>query len=399
VGSSAHATLHRNPFVETTLTYVLSYITSVLGTFTVSPSAITILADDSYYTSPKTAQVQSFYGERFKYFDVPLWDAHKTGLGSSAALVTALTAALLAHYLPEDSGAALDETTRLRRLHNLAQAAHCAAQGKVGSGFDVASAVYGPSVYRRFSPSILTSLGNAGSAEFAKRLQEVVDGDSWDTEVEKDGIAIPSGLRLVMCDVDCGSQTPGMVKGVQEWRKKEPEEANMLWKNLHDSNQALAVELRRLTSESTKEDDKYDALKQRLQDIRELIRTMSRLSNVPIEPSSQTALIDFLSAVPGIIGGIVPGAGGFDAVALLITDTPGTIERLNAALVDWNKNATEAAAHVVQATGEDKLGKVGTVSLLAVREDKEGIKVEETPKYANWIVRREESSDGYVEGQ
>jgi phosphomevalonate kinase len=396
VSSSAHATLHRNPFVETTLTYVLSYITTVLGTFAVPPSAITILADDSYYTSPKTSQVQSFYGERFKHFGVPLWDAHKTGLGSSAALVTALTAALLAHYLPSAKQTELDETTRLRRLHNLAQAAHCAAQGKVGSGFDVASAVYGPSVYRRFSPSILTNLGNAGSSGFGKRLQEVVDGNDWDTEVVKDGIAIPKGLRMVMCDVDCGSQTPGMVKGVQEWRKKEPEEANMLWKKLHDSNQALAAELRHLSTDTVTGDDKYTKLTQAIQDVRELIRTMSRLSNVPIEPPAQTALLDFLSAVPGIIGGVVPGAGGFDAVVLLITDTPDTIERLDAALVDWNKKAGEAAAHVVEATGDETLDKVGAVSLLAVREDKDGIKSEETAKYENWIVRREESADDYV---
>ena len=103
-----------------------------------TPSSITILADDSYYTT-KSDDTASFYGQQFKYFGVHLWDAHKTGLGSSAALVTALTAALLSHYLPTElfdiqTGEGKDQ------LHRLAQAAHCAAQGKVGSGFDVASA-------------------------------------------------------------------------------------------------------------------------------------------------------------------------------------------------------------------------------------------------------------------
>jgi len=37
-------------------------------------------------------------------------------------------------------------------VHRLAQAAHCFGQGKVGSGFDIASAIFGPVKYVRFSP-------------------------------------------------------------------------------------------------------------------------------------------------------------------------------------------------------------------------------------------------------
>ena len=40
-------------------------------------------------------------------------------------------------------------------LHALAQVCHCAAQGKVGSGFDVSAAVYGSHRYCRFSPALL----------------------------------------------------------------------------------------------------------------------------------------------------------------------------------------------------------------------------------------------------
>jgi phosphomevalonate kinase len=60
-------------------------------------------------------------------------------------------------------------------LHNVAQTAHCAAQGKIGSGFDVSCAVgwqptleaslmlistclqvFGSQVYTRFSPSVIS---------------------------------------------------------------------------------------------------------------------------------------------------------------------------------------------------------------------------------------------------
>jgi phosphomevalonate kinase len=96
----------------------------------IQPASITILADDSYYTQPGTNTITAKQG--FSNFGVKLSEAHKTGLGSSAALVTALTAALLVHYLPEDVFSLKTDTGK-SRLHNLAQTAHCAAQGKVGS--------------------------------------------------------------------------------------------------------------------------------------------------------------------------------------------------------------------------------------------------------------------------
>jgi phosphomevalonate kinase len=112
--------------------------------------------------------------DRFSDFNVPLHEAHKTGLGSSAALVTAFATAIVAHYAPHavvDVSSAQEKS----RLHNLAQAAHCAAQGKIGSGFDVAAAVYGSCVYRRFSPSILEGLGNLGVEGFSTRLRRIVE--------------------------------------------------------------------------------------------------------------------------------------------------------------------------------------------------------------------------------
>ncbi|KAM0056213.1 putative phosphomevalonate kinase [Helianthus debilis subsp. tardiflorus] len=42
-------------------------------------------------------------------------------------------------------------------MHMIAQTTHCIAQGKVGSGFDVSSAVYGSNRYVRFSPKIISA--------------------------------------------------------------------------------------------------------------------------------------------------------------------------------------------------------------------------------------------------
>ena len=55
-----------------------------------------------------------------------------------------------------DSGSTKTEERDL--IHNAAQFIHCLAQGKVGSGFDVSSAVFGSQLYTRFNPGVIESL-------------------------------------------------------------------------------------------------------------------------------------------------------------------------------------------------------------------------------------------------
>ncbi|KAF2145584.1 uncharacterized protein K452DRAFT_243738 [Aplosporella prunicola CBS 121167] len=355
--------LHRNVFVETALTYALSYV-SALTAERIEPASITILADNDYYSSGSDQQQSA---ERFRDFKVPIWEAHKTGLGSSAALVTAFTGAVLSHYLPESSFSVATDAGKAR-LHNLAQAAHCAAQGKVGSGFDVASAVFGSCLYRRFSPSLLSSHGEPGSKDFAKTLRALVEDSDpskkWDTMITKSAVAVPEGIRLVMCDVDCGSQTPGMVKKVLAWRQENAAQANELWGRLQKSNEALAAELVQLGESKSRD---YGQLRARLDDIRRLIREMSELSGVPIEPAEQTELLDACSKVAGVIGGVVPGAGGYDAVALLIEERSGVVEEVQGLLRGWKK------------------GGAGRVSMLGVREEMAGVRAEEASGYGPWV--------------
>lgn len=362
--------LNRNPFIETALAYTLSYI-STLEKHLISPSTITILADNDYYSTSSSAKSPD---QRFHDFGVPLSKANKTGLGSSAALVTAFTAALLTYYLPEDTFNLDDESSK-RKLHNLAQASHCVAQGKVGSGFDVASAVYGSCVYRRFSPSILSKHGEPGSKGFATELRDLVDetgaNGKWDTEFVKDAVKVPKGLRLVMCDVSCGSQTPGMVKKVLAWRTEKGQEAETIWETLQQANEALAKELVSLAESGSTD---YEHLASCFTNVRTQIRKMSQESGVPIEPPAQTDLLDACSETNGVVGGVVPGAGGFDAVALLIEDRPEVVERLQKLLGRYVVKGSEVSG-----------GGVGKVSTLRVREEMVGVRCEDSKSYTGWI--------------
>lgn len=248
--------------------------------------------------------------------------------------MTSFTGALLSHYLPT-STFSLNTDAGRAQLHNLAQISHCAAQGKVGSGFDVAAAVYGTCVYRRFSPSILSSLGEPGSDGFESRVRRLVDNTGaeesakWDTVISKGDVTIPAGYALVMCDVDCGSETVGMVKQVLSWRSSSSAEADTLWDALQAANSHLASVL---TASKT---DEFQAA---FEDIRRKIREMGEKSGVPIEPKEQTELLDALTQeVNGVSGGVVPGAGGYDAVVLLVRDDERTKRELEAWLKRWSQ--------------------------------------------------------------
>lgn len=359
--------------------YALSYI-AACGITQITPTSITVLADNEYYSGPNTTNSNGTPSKpgsnRFQRFGCPLSKAHKTGLGSSAALVTSFTAAVLSYYLPTET---FDLSTELgkRHLHNLAQAAHCAAQGKVGSGFDVASAVYGSCLYRRFSPIILSQAADPLTPGFGTALKQLIEetgdersslGSAWDTEISRSAVKVPKGLRLVMCDVAGGSQTPGMVKQVLLWRKNNPEEADEIWSNLHASNESLAKELTALADDPSLG---LERLKQTFRNIRKGIRLMSQKSGVPIEPPPQTKLLDACEQVSGVVGGVVPGAGGYDAISLLIQDNGETVEELERLFAGWKFE------------GEKEEGRVG---MLGVREEMEGVKSENAKDYKQWLV-------------
>jgi phosphomevalonate kinase len=344
--------------VETTLSYVLTYISSVAGSkHSLAPVQLTVLADNDYYSQPHSMTGTEKHSGRFAKFPTPLKDANKTGLGSSAAIVTSLTAALLTHYLPTS---VLDISTEegKRVLHNLAQAAHCAAQGKVGSGFDVAAAVYGSCRYRRFSPALLSNLPAPGAPGFAAALTKLISSPDWDYEISKEGVRLPPGVALRMCDVDCGSQTVSMVKKVLAWRQKDAAGSKQLWDSLQERNVALGS----ILATGDKE-----AIVEAVDKIRELIRAMGSQSEVPIEPASQTALLDALREVDGVYNGVVPGAGGYDALALLMNDDEATEQRVKEYVERWSKEHNE------------------NVRLLNVKGELDGVRVEELKEYDGWL--------------
>lgn len=346
---------------------------------------ITIYSDDAYHSQENPIKEslcnsKSGANQRFHSHSSPIQDVPKTGLGSSAALTTVVTAAIVGYYRslnfapcstssPADCNKTFDPASPqdLDIIHNLSQLAHCTAQGKIGSGFDVGSAVYGSIVYRRFPPTSLvpvidigasldTSDNQVSSSAYCDAVKTIVDSphaDSIWSPLQHTPCSMPPGISILMGDVCGGSETPKLVSTVLQWRKNKPEEANKLWTELNAANMAFVETLNKLQSFSKAKPEEYaellrkyasvssedksnnnnsyistpiscsddliTCLKKNLYQIRVYLKQMTTLSQVPIEPDSQTVLIDrCVRELPGVIGGVVPGAGGFDAIALVV---------------------------------------------------------------------------------
>ena len=110
---------------------------------------------------------------------------HKTGLGSSAALVTSLVAALL----PSVIRALSDRLTS--RLSP-------ARPGAVEEG---------------------TEVGQCSAWQLYNCVSDGEGGRRWDASV--DPFRLPWGVELMMADVCDGSGSPGMAKRVLAWRGRK----------------------------------------------------------------------------------------------------------------------------------------------------------------------------------
>jgi len=312
---------------------------------------------------------------------------NKTGMGSSAALVTSIVGALLQFFgassLPMIDGEMTETVGQenqeegLRIAHNLAQICHCYAQGKVGSGFDVSSAVFGSHVYTRFSKGVINkfiedvevrnetlkdglSLAETDSSQLFELVTDI--DKKWDCTVQP--INLPEGLELLMADVCGGSESPSMARKILEWKKKNRETgflSGYYWKDLKRCNKKIAsllsdqytkkpfcnglvrdgpLIIASRTAEQWKkpmpstwhefDGSSWDVAMQLLDlrmaflESRQNLKGMGTAAGVPVEPDSQTTLADATMKLPGVVAAGVPGAGGYDALFVVYVKGPPT---------------------------------------------------------------------------
>ncbi|GAA5895553.1 phosphomevalonate kinase [Sporobolomyces salmoneus] len=363
-----------NPFVRLSLQATLKVATAINPEVEVKDLLITIVGSNDFYSQSR----DDLTPIPFAPLNCTIKNVHKTGLGSSAAMVTSLTSSLFLHWTsPQSSSDPSPETVQL--MHNLAQYVHSLAQGKIGSGFDVSAAVYGSQVYKRFDVKCLGDLlegdKNAENKISSQSLLSVLSpslNPLWTSPSSSANVSpfsLPPHLTLLLADVDAGSNTPSMVGKVMAWKKAQPEESERVWGELSRANEELrevfeelrresegngeygkrVEELSRVKAEewsSSSSSTSFSKATTTILRIRKLMREMGEASSVPIEPPSQTKLLDAVSEIEGVVGAGVPGAGGFDAIWVLCLTPPSSststaestpLEKVERLLKSWTE--------------------------------------------------------------
>lgn len=214
----------------------------------------------------------------------------KTGLGSSAAATAAMVHAVLLHHGISD----------LTNTHHCAQVAHSKAQGKVGSGYDIAAAVFGSQEYQRYSPALIDG--------FPKNSEK-----QWDYFLRP--VQVPPFFQLALATFPKeGTSTVSMTKLTGAWKKAYPDEYAELMRELNDANVDAIAYLEQLQTEKT--DENLSLFKQFFETGRALTRKLGEKSGAPIETAEIKALIDD-SLKNGAFVCKTPGAGGKDNLAAL----------------------------------------------------------------------------------
>ncbi|MCX6814414.1 MAG: phosphomevalonate kinase [Candidatus Aenigmarchaeota archaeon] len=214
----------------------------------------------------------------------------KIGFGSSAAAVVSTVGAILTFH-----GMDLDKRDTKDLVYKLATIAHYFAQGKVGSGFDVAASTYGGIfVYKRFDPKWLV-----GQMESGKTVKQVTDSQ-WPGFMAEQ-LKIPDDFRLLVAWTKESASTVNLVKEMDKFKASDPKE----YKRLYDSIASLVAE----SIPAWKESDRKKII-QNLNRNEKILRELGQKSNLPIETGDLRKLSEI--AQKNGAGGKLSGAGGGD---------------------------------------------------------------------------------------
>lgn len=206
----------------------------------------------------------------------------KTGLGSSSASTVAIVSALISLLHPYVEN--IEE-----QIFKLSSISHNTAQGKVGSCFDISCAVWGTQIYRRPSQSLL-------SLEHINII--------WDNEHTH--FQIPSHLNLLLLSTPfAGSSTPSLVRQFLVQAENDKETYNNLKRCVEVASQALI---------SGNENDIKDTFLK----VRETLRYITINWKVNVVPDEINEIANKVELIPGVITSLIPGAGGFDSIAIIV---------------------------------------------------------------------------------
>ena len=214
----------------------------------------------------------------------------KIGFGSSASS----TVATIAGILSMNGYDVTDKDVR-DKIYKLGAIAHYLAQGKVGSGFDIAASTYGGVfVYQRFDPDWLIEQMDSG-----KSIREIVEMD-WPS-FRAEPLEVPEDFELSIGWTGESASTSDMIRQMHNFRDSHPDEYDRLYGEIADLVEKEA--------EAWNSGDKEKAL-ELLQKNEEILRELGEKSGVNIETPELKELSEIAREKGG--AGKLSGAGGGD---------------------------------------------------------------------------------------
>ncbi|MBI4399945.1 hypothetical protein HY570_04305 [Candidatus Micrarchaeota archaeon] len=218
----------------------------------------------------------------------------KSGLGSSAAVTVASVAGVMALH-------GINVKKDVEVVHKLAQYAHYKAQGKVGSGFDIACATFGTCVYSRFSGDVFEK----------ENLVEIIESD-WGYNVEP--LTMPAFFHVVVGNFKGESaSTVDMIKKVREWKETHRSEYDRLIARINEANEEAIQYIRDM---KTFDERVLKEFKKSFDLSRNLTRELGLLSGGDIQTEKFSQLIRF-TFKNGAFVCKLPGAGGGDSIVAI----------------------------------------------------------------------------------
>ena len=252
----------------------------------------------------------------------------KIGFGSSAASVVATIAGILALHGWDIKNRKVKDI-----IYKLSAVAHYFAQGRIGSGFDIAASTYGGVfVYKRFDSEWLIKQFEEG-----KSIREIVSLEWPGLGIER--LNIPEGFELLVGWTGESASTTFMIKKLNEWTRKYSEEKERIYKQI--------AELVKNLIEAWKT-GKKERILELIRKNEDYLRELGEKSGIPIETPELRKLSEIANKNGG--AGKLSGAGGGDCGIAVVFDSE-ISEKIKK---EWEENGIQVLDVSLDLNGVEK---------------------------------------------
>lgn len=119
--------------------------------------------------------------------------------------------------------------------------------------------------------------------------------------------------------------------------------------------------------------------------VREGLKVIGNLAHVPVEPDTQSALLNGTALVNGVLCAGVPGAGGYDAVVAVVADDGSgkSVERVKAFWKQWKGTENVPSGSINTTTNNTKKDTEGINTLPVDIDNEGGVRVKNKKKVIN----------------